>query len=131
MGENSMFFHPNLLLPALAAVYVGFTSVYEVEFFENNRSMSFEITSEGRAKLENAKMGLGLNGAPQLPGSSAAKDENFQRAAESLKSAFGTVSEKVVTPLAAKVGEQAAPLISEVSDKVAEKTKEIIGDKAK
>jgi len=120
--ENSMFFHPNLLLPALYAGYVGITSVYDIEFFENNRSASLRITSEGQAKLENAKMGLGINGPVEIPGSALAKDENFQRATESLVSAINTLGEKVVAPVAEKVAEKAAPYVSEISDKVAEKT---------
>lgn len=55
--ENSMFFHPNLLLPALVAGYVGFNSIYKVE---NNDRYLFQIskTSEGEAILENLKLAM-------------------------------------------------------------------------
>lgn len=55
--ENSMFFHPNLLLPALVAGYVGFNSIYKVE---NTDRYLFQIskTSEGEAILENLKLAM-------------------------------------------------------------------------
>jgi len=55
--ENSMFFHPNLLFPALVATYVGFNTFYEVE---NNDQYVLQIkqNSEGQARMENLKIWL-------------------------------------------------------------------------
>jgi hypothetical protein len=53
--ENSMFFHPNLLLPALAAGYVAFNAIYEVEMDDTDTFLSVKITSEGEARLETLK----------------------------------------------------------------------------
>lgn len=54
--ENSMFFHPNLLLPALATAYVAATQVYEFE--ESDQYLKLKVSSEGEARLENAKISL-------------------------------------------------------------------------
>lgn len=50
--ENSMFFHPNLLLPALVASYVAFNAFYKVE---NTDQYLFRVgmDSEGQARMEN------------------------------------------------------------------------------
>jgi len=55
--ENSMFFHPNLMLPALVAAYTTFNAIYKVE---NTDQSLFQIskTSEGEAMLENFKMSM-------------------------------------------------------------------------
>ena len=54
--ENSMFFHPNLLLPALGAGYLAFNYYYEVE--QTDEKISFKLSSEGEARMENLKMAL-------------------------------------------------------------------------
>lgn len=58
--ENSMFFHPNLLLPALTVAYVLFNSIYEIDIMpgDGKRLLSVEYTSEGEMRLENLKMGV-------------------------------------------------------------------------
>eukprot|EP00814_Leptocylindrus_danicus_P010758 CAMPEP_0116020696 /NCGR_PEP_ID=MMETSP0321-20121206/9951_1 /TAXON_ID=163516 /ORGANISM="Leptocylindrus danicus var. danicus, Strain B650" /LENGTH=407 /DNA_ID=CAMNT_0003491437 /DNA_START=127 /DNA_END=1351 /DNA_ORIENTATION=+ len=50
--ENSMFFHPNLLLPSLVASYVAFSAFYEVK---NTDQYLFrvEMSSEGEARMNN------------------------------------------------------------------------------
>jgi len=55
--ENSMFFHPNLLLPALFAGYTAFNVVYDVE---SDDQYLFQIskTSEGDAILQNLSLGM-------------------------------------------------------------------------
>lgn len=55
--ENSMFFHPNLLLPALVAGYTFFNTVYRIE---NGDRYVFQIakTSEGEAMMENMKLSM-------------------------------------------------------------------------
>jgi len=55
--ENSMFFHPNLLLPALVFGYTAFNAVYKVE---NNDQYLFQIskTSEGDALMQNLALGM-------------------------------------------------------------------------
>lgn len=52
-----MFFHPNLLLPALVAGYTFFNAIYKVE---NNDQYVLQIskTSEGDALLQNLALGL-------------------------------------------------------------------------
>jgi hypothetical protein len=48
--ENSMFFHPNLLLPALVAAYIGAGQFYE---FSGSKEypLQLELSSEGEARL--------------------------------------------------------------------------------
>jgi len=55
--ENSMFFHPNLLLPALVFGYTAFNAIYRVE---NNDQYVLQIskTSEGDALVQNLALGL-------------------------------------------------------------------------
>jgi hypothetical protein len=55
--ENSMFFHPNLLLPSLVAGYTAFRMIYKVE---HNDQFVFQVStsSEGQAMLENLKLQL-------------------------------------------------------------------------
>jgi hypothetical protein len=62
--ENSMFFHPNLLLPALVAGYTAFNAIYRVE---NSDRYVFQIskTSEGEAMLENFKLGMPSEGGSE------------------------------------------------------------------
>lgn len=58
--ENSMFFHPNLLLPFLTAAYIAFTTIYEVSIpAENSKLLQFDYTSEGEMKVENLKKSVG------------------------------------------------------------------------
>lgn len=58
--ENSMFFHPNLLLPFLTAAYIAFTTIYEVSIpADNSKSLQFDYTSEGEMKVENLKKSVG------------------------------------------------------------------------
>ena len=54
--EDSMFFHPNLLLPFLVAGYYGFNSIYQLE--DSDTFVRFEMNSEGAARLENLKLSL-------------------------------------------------------------------------
>lgn len=56
--ENSMFFHPNLLLPALVVGYFGFNWFYEVES-SDQYVFQVKMNSEGEARAENLKMRLG------------------------------------------------------------------------
>lgn len=51
--ENSMFFHPNLLLPALTITYVAATQIYE--FKDSDQYIGLQVSSEGEARLENLK----------------------------------------------------------------------------
>ena len=64
--ENSMFFHPNIFLPILAAGYFAFNSVYELE--ESDTFVRFQLNSEGAAKLENLKLSFkGSDDSATLP----------------------------------------------------------------
>lgn len=58
--ENSMFFHPNALLPALVAAYVAFGQFYELDEESSDMFFRFKMSSEGEARMENLKMGLGI-----------------------------------------------------------------------
>jgi len=82
--ENSMFFHPNLLLPALVAGYTAFNFIYRVD---NDERYLFQITktSEGEAILENLKIGSSPSGDNE------ANMEKLGEFAESAKNAIGNV----------------------------------------
>lgn len=54
--ENSMFFHPNLLLPSLVAAYAFASSIYEVD--NDGQYIRLKVSSEGEARLQNIRMGL-------------------------------------------------------------------------
>lgn len=84
--ENSMFFHPNLLLPALAFGYVAFNAIYKVE---NNDQYLFQIskTSEGDALLQNLALGLPTENDRK---ETAAK---IEAAVDAIKGAVGKVNE--------------------------------------
>ncbi|KAG7373031.1 chlorophyll A-B binding protein [Nitzschia inconspicua] len=58
--ENSMFFHPNALLPVLVAAYVAFGQFYEFDEESSEMFFRFKMSSEGEARMENLKMGLGI-----------------------------------------------------------------------
>lgn len=79
--ENSMFFHPNALLPALIAGYFAFGQFYEFDEESSDRVFRFKLSSEGEARMENLKMGLRDNGSD---GSSSAALPDFD---------FSTLSE--------------------------------------
>lgn len=57
--QDSMFFHPNLLLPGLVAGYVAFNTFYEME--ESDMYYRFKLSSEGEARMENMKLGAEKN----------------------------------------------------------------------
>jgi hypothetical protein len=59
--ENSMFFEPNLLLPALVAGYVAFGQIYELE--KSETFLKFKVSSEGEARLENLRMAMPAAGS--------------------------------------------------------------------
>ena len=72
--ENSMFFHPNFELPALVAAYYAFGSFYELDDESADTFYKFKMSSEGSARWENLKMGLGINRDGPAPATE--KDEN-------------------------------------------------------
>eukprot|EP00980_Cylindrotheca_fusiformis_P022845 scaffold9841_cov102-Cylindrotheca_fusiformis.AAC.2 len=76
--ENSMFFHPNLLLPILIAGYVSFNAIYKIE---NNERYVFQIStkSEGEAILENLKLSM------PTPADNEKTMKNLQGVAETAK----------------------------------------------
>merc|ERR1719437_57615 len=65
--ENSMFFHPNLELPALVAAYYAFWSFYEVDETDAGTFYKVTMSSEGKARYENLKMSLGLTSSGATP----------------------------------------------------------------
>lgn len=52
--ENNLFFHPNGVLPALAAAYLAFGFFYEVENTEQYL-LQVKMTSEGEVRMERLK----------------------------------------------------------------------------
>lgn len=54
--ENSMFFHPNAMLPLLVGAYVAFNQVYELE--DSETFMRFKMSSEGEARMENMRLSM-------------------------------------------------------------------------
>jgi light-harvesting complex II chlorophyll a/b binding protein 4 len=54
--ENSMFFHPNLLLPLLVAGYAGWSQIYEVGPL-NEYPIDIRYTNEGEMKLNRLQRG--------------------------------------------------------------------------
>ena len=65
--ENSMFFHPNLQLPALVAAYYAFGYFYEIDEEVDGTFYKFRMSSEGKARWSNLKMGLGLDPSGAVP----------------------------------------------------------------
>mmetsp|Transcript_31004 Transcript_31004/g.73051 ORF Transcript_31004/g.73051 Transcript_31004/m.73051 type:complete len:409 (+) Transcript_31004:161-1387(+) len=56
--ENSMFFQPNLELPALVAAYFAFGQFFEFDEESADTFYKFKMSSEGTARWENLKMGM-------------------------------------------------------------------------
>lgn len=86
--ENSMFFHPNLLLPALTAGYFGFNAIYKVES-NDQYVLQISKTSEGEAILENLKIWLP---SPPTPEQQEQMAEKMSDAAAFAKSAAEKLS---------------------------------------
>jgi hypothetical protein len=91
--ENSMFFHPNALLPLFLAGYVAFGQFYELDE-ENDMFFRFKMSSEGEARMENLKMGLGVGRNSESSG----PDFDFDAIAEfpqKIAAAANVVNEKI------------------------------------
>jgi len=65
--ENSMFFHPNALLPSLVAAYYAFGYFYEMDETTEGTFYKARMSTEGQARMENLKMGLGLTSSGATP----------------------------------------------------------------
>ena len=63
VDSGSMFFSPNPILPALLVGYLAFNQFYGLDQDESEMYLRFRLSSEGEARMENLKMGLGINGA--------------------------------------------------------------------
>jgi len=72
--ENSMFFHPNLMLPLLVAAYTGFTQIYEVTPLDKY-PIEIRYTSEGEMKLERLQKGASDLFAQVAESTSDSKDQ--------------------------------------------------------
>mmetsp|Transcript_19743 Transcript_19743/g.22593 ORF Transcript_19743/g.22593 Transcript_19743/m.22593 type:complete len:423 (-) Transcript_19743:85-1353(-) len=59
VDSGAMFFHPNLALPGIFAAYQAFGYFYER--VESDTYIKYKMSSEGAARLENLKIGFGLN----------------------------------------------------------------------
>lgn len=55
--EDSMFFHPNPLLPAIAVAYLAFNQFYEFDD-TSDAYLRFKLSSEGEARMEDLKLSL-------------------------------------------------------------------------
>lgn len=66
--ENSMFFHPNAELPALVAAYYAFGYFFERDEETAGTYYRFKMSSEGTARWENLKIGMGMNSPPSTEG---------------------------------------------------------------
>ena len=55
--ENNMLFHPNALLPLLAAGYVGWSQIYEVSPLDEY-PIEIKYTNEGEMKLKRLQRGI-------------------------------------------------------------------------
>eukprot|EP01083_Nonionella_stella_P176805 619582_1 len=75
--ENNMLFHPNLLVPALAAAYVGFTQIYEVTPL-NEYPIEIKYTNEGEMKLERLRSGV-KGVVDKVSSSTATQKENMDK----------------------------------------------------
>jgi hypothetical protein len=84
--ENSMFFHPNPMLPAVVAAYAAFNQFYE--FDEHSETyLRFKLSSEGEARLENLKL--------SLPKASQSEDSvDVMEMADKAVEFFSTLGEK-------------------------------------
>lgn len=78
--ENSMFFHPNALLPLLVASYVGFNLFYEIKNTDQY-VLQIEMTEEGKMKAESIQKFMEQN------------EETNQKIAETAEKAFEVVKE--------------------------------------
>jgi len=94
----SIFFHPNLALPSIFAAYQAFGYFYERD--ENDTYIRYSMSSEGAARFENLKIGLGINSngaAPAAVGEGAAGLPDFDAILEFPEKAgafFETIQEK-------------------------------------
>jgi len=93
--ENSMFFHPNAMLPLLAVGYFFFNQVYEVSMGEGD-AIRIEMSDEGNAKVNSWTIGL----------------ENMQRDNEQNLETVSKVAGPVLD-IAKKAGEKAKQYIEE------------------
>jgi hypothetical protein len=61
--ENSLFFHPNTVLPALAAAYLAFGLFYEVEN-DDQYLLQVKMTGEGEVRMGNMQKSVGNTVGP-------------------------------------------------------------------
>jgi hypothetical protein len=61
--SSAIFFTPNAVLPALVVGYLAFNQFYELDKDESDTYLRFKLSSEGEARMENLKIGLGANGS--------------------------------------------------------------------
>jgi len=94
--ENSMFFHPNLLLPFLYASYVAFNQVYEVDLVDN-RFIDIKMTSEGAARVENLRLSM-----PKMPSGDAETPQIVSTAGKKISSFAKNVAKNIDTESIAK-----------------------------
>ncbi|CAB9500045.1 I chlorophyll a/b-binding protein [Seminavis robusta] len=99
----SMFFTPNLLLPALGAAYVVATNLYEVEEEVSDRYLKLKVSSEGEARIENFNREMA----------------NMQEANKGLTESLGVVGDKIAD-LAGKGFELAKEKYEQVNEEYTE-----------
>lgn len=84
--ENSIFFHPNAIFPALIAGYVVFNQFYELE--DSDMFIRFKLSSEGEARMENLKRGMGKKSTVE------AESVDLLEVADKATNFFSTLGEK-------------------------------------
>jgi len=98
VDSGAMFFHPNLALPGIFAAYQAFGYFYER--VDSDTYIRYKMSSEGAARFENLKIGLGMNNndaSPAAVGEGAAGLPDFDGILEFPEKAgafFETIKEK-------------------------------------
>ncbi len=91
--ENSMFFHPNLELPALVAAYYAFGYFYEKDEEASDTFYRFKMSSEGSARWENLQMGLGMGRDGPAPATDSDASSPFDALKDFPEKASGFVEQ--------------------------------------
>jgi hypothetical protein len=87
--EQSMFFHPNVLLPMLVVAYASFGQFYELDEDSSDMFFRFQLSSEGEARMENVKMSLGI-------GRGGDDNDNSRSSSDGPDFDFSTLSERIM-----------------------------------
>jgi len=119
--ENSMFFHPNLMLPLLVAGYTGFNQIYEVTPLDQS-PVELRYTSEGEMKLQRLQ-----KGASELFANAGAQ-EVFENASKNTGGSSSSLSDapQKLSELNEQFG--IGEKLSKVPKKISDSLKSFAGD---